>query len=632
MQDLVAGGKGLDIGLVGLANLFAGLAGSVLLRVGGIGRSFGGEFALRGDVGLLRSPDLRHQRVLHVHGDVVTLRHLAVEIHAAAEGAHFAVPAHELALGDEDRGGIGTQVVPRHVVVLAGREDGLEQVLQVVALVFLHLQFHLLLLRDQVLHGVGVHTGEAGVFEFALQQVHVVGIQFAVHQEDVIALRLRGLDVGVLPFHIGRIEIYALLVLVRLGAFHGRLVLVEGEELAVGVLEEGELEGPVAELIVGQHAVLDEEFEVVPLLLEVRPLVLEDVVQPVGDLLGDVGGDLLHIGIALEVTPGDVQRDVRGVDDTVQQGHEVRDDVVHMVRDEHLVAVEGDLVPFHGHAVLQFREIEDTGEVEGIIDIQMDVEQRLLIHRIQRTVEGEVVFLLEVGRGLGPEGLHAVDDLVLVGIDILAVLPLLLLAEDDRNRHELAVLVQEAFDTGFLRILRGIVVQVQGDDGAALLLVDLLHLIGRGAVAGPFYGLGAFLPGEGLDGDLLRDHKRAVEAQAEVADDAADLVLVLLQELARGGECNLVDVLIDLLFRHADAIVDDLQGLLLLIQLDADLQVAELLLQVAGSGQGLEFLGRIDRVRNEFAEENLMVGIQELLDYRKNVLGGYTDLSFVCHI
>ena len=48
--------------------------------------------------------------------------------------------------------------------------------------------------------------------------------------------------------------------------------------------------------------------------------------------------------------------------------------------------------------------------------------------------------------------------------------------------------------------------------------------------------------------------------------------------------------------------------------------------------QGLQFLGRIDRVRNEFAEENFMVGIQELLDYRKNVLGGYTDLSFVCQI
>ena len=80
------------------------------------------------------------------------------------------------------------------------------------------------------------------------------------------------------------------------------------------------------------------------------------------------------------------------------------------------------------------------------------------------------------------------------------------------------------------------------------------------------------------------------------------------------------------------AFVDDLEGLLLLVQLDADLEVAQLGLAVAGSGEGLQLLGGVHRVRDKLAEENLVVGIQELLDDGENVLGGYADLSFVCHI
>ena len=117
-----------------------------------------------------------------------------------------------------------------------------------------------------------------------------------------------------------------------------------------------------------------------------------------------------------------------------------------------------------------------------------------------------------------------------------------------------------------------------------------------------------------------------------MADNAADLVLVLFQEFARGRERNLVDILVDFFFGHTDTFVDDLQGLLLLIQLDTDLEVTQFGLAVAGGSEGLQFLGGIDRVRDQLAEEDLVIGIQELLDDGENVLGGDTDLSFVCHI
>ena len=79
------------------------------------------------------------------------------------------------------------------------------------------------------------------------------------------------------------------------------LVLLEGEVLALNVLEERELLGAIVKLLLRQHAVVDEELQVVPLLLVVLAVVLEGLLQAVGHLLGDIGGDLLHVGIALKV-------------------------------------------------------------------------------------------------------------------------------------------------------------------------------------------------------------------------------------------------------------------------------------------------------------------------------------------
>ena len=79
----------------------------------------------------------------------------------------------------------------------------------------------------------------------------------------------------------------------------------------------------------------------------------------------------------------------------MEECHEVRDYVVHVVRNEHLVAVEGDLVALNSNAVLQFREVEDTGEVERIVNIEVDPEKRLLVHREEGAVESKVVLVLE---------------------------------------------------------------------------------------------------------------------------------------------------------------------------------------------------------------------------------------------
>ena len=62
--------------------------------------------------------------------------------------------------------------------------------------------------------------------------------------------------------------------------------------------------------------------------------------------------------------------------------------------------------------------------------------------RIELMVELYVVLILELARLLRPGRVSIVDLVVLLGIYVGTVLPLLLLAEDDGDGEELAVLVQ----------------------------------------------------------------------------------------------------------------------------------------------------------------------------------------------
>ncbi len=125
----------------------------------------------------------------------------------------------------------------------------------------------------------------------------------------------------------------------------------------------------------------------------------------------------------------------------------------------------------------------------------MDVEQRIFLHRVEIPVELHVVLFLKLGRLAGPKRLDLVDDVVLVSVDIFSVLPLLLFAEDDRNRHELAVLVQKLLDLALGAIvLGGLVVEIKGDYSAPIVLVARTHLELRIAFATPDHTFSAVFP------------------------------------------------------------------------------------------------------------------------------------------
>ena len=135
--------------------------------------------------------------------------------------------------------------------------------------------------------------------------------------------------------------------------------------LAVGLLHEDGILHHVEELAVLDAAVLDEGSDIVPVAFVGFPLRVHQAVQLIGNLLGDMRADLLHVAVILQEGTADVQRQVRAVDHALEQHQELRDDLLDVVRHEDLVVEQLDHALVGAELVFEPGEIQDALEVEG---------------------------------------------------------------------------------------------------------------------------------------------------------------------------------------------------------------------------------------------------------------------------
>ena len=479
---------------------------------------------------------------------------------------------------------------------------------------------------DELVDHVAVHAHEAGVLVFRLVPIDIVVVELSVHNQHVIAFGLGRFEERIFLYGIVHIEENDRTVLVGLVTFDDLLVLFGGEILALGRLPQHETLCLLGELFVGDNAVFDEDLQIVPFLFVVRTHRREELLQAIGHLAGDVVRNLLDIRIALQVAARYVQRNIRRVDHAVQQGEVFRYDPLDLVGHIHLIGVELDLVFLNFEVVPNLREVEDTRQVERIVDIQMNREERLFTYGIEFVVELLVLLGGDLGGFYSPQRGDVVDDVVLVGIDVFTVFPLLHLAESDGNGQEAAVLAQQLFDLRIFAVFERIGRKVQYDRGSPVALLGrFLHFVFGRSFATPVYRLGALLVGAGENLHFVGDHESGVESQTEVADDR--LVLVFLHELLGARKGDLVNIALHLVGRHTDTTVGYSQGLGLLVRRNADRQVAQVAFYVAHRGQGLEFLRGIHGVGDQLTQEDFVVRIEELFDNGEDILGGNPDFS-----
>ena len=318
-------------------------------------------------------------------------------------------------------------------------------------------------------------------------------VELAVEQQHVVAFVVGGFDIVVLSCGIGGIEIDYAAFGIGLRGFDEGLVLIKCIVMALGILEEHKFHGSVAEFLVGKHAVDDKYADVVPFLFKFGAVGAEKLVETAGYLLGDVARYLLDSGICLKVRARHVERDVGRVDYTLEQLHELRHYAFYRIGNEYLVAVELYAVAVDVEVVFDFGEIEDACQVEGVVHVEVNPEERLFLAGIKLLVESKIIGIGKLAGFLHPLGLGAVDYKVAVGIGPCAVFPFALLATDYRHGQEAAIFAKQGVDALLVKEFLAVVVDVEYDVGTAGRTRACPHRVLGRTVALPAHSLGAVL-------------------------------------------------------------------------------------------------------------------------------------------
>ena len=79
----------------------------------------------------------------------------------------------------------------------------------------------------------------------------------------------------------------------------------------------------------------------------------------------------------------------------MEQSEEVWHDALYLVGHEHLIAIQLYLVALQVDVRLYAWEVKHTGKVEWEVNVQVNPEERFVLHRIQCTIERLVVFILQ---------------------------------------------------------------------------------------------------------------------------------------------------------------------------------------------------------------------------------------------
>jgi hypothetical protein len=159
--------------------------------------------------------------------------------------------------------------------------------------------------------------------------------------------------------------------------------------------------------VVLAHALLQHLAEVFPDLGVVVLAVLGDVVQQVQGLAHAAVADHLHVPGLLQDFPGDVQRQVGGVDDAAHEAQVGGHQLAGVLHDEHPLDVE--LHAGLGVPVPQVEggvggHVQQGGVVLATLDLHVGPGQGILVVVAHVLVEGLVFVLADVVLGAGPEG------------------------------------------------------------------------------------------------------------------------------------------------------------------------------------------------------------------------------------
>ena len=206
----------------------------------------------------------------------------------------------------------------------------------------------------------------------------------------------------------------------------------------------------------------------------------------------------------------------------------------------------------------------------------------------------------------------------------------------DGNGHEGAVFSHSGVKRCLIQKFLAVCADKEGDGCAAFGSFTGLHFIINAAVAAPFCRLCTLLIGKGINLDCIGYHKSRIEPQTEMSDNLTAFVLGFSfkfgKEIGCTGECNLVDVFLDFICRHADTVINNLQCFLVLIQNNMNF-VCFLCenIRFPHHGKLLQLCHRITRIGYQFTNEDVLICIEPFFDNWHKIFTVNRKIAFFLH-
>ncbi|KAG2005182.1 hypothetical protein GB937_009016 [Aspergillus fischeri] len=530
-------------------------------------------------------------------------------------------------------------------------KDVLEALSQVLILLLLLLALSLLLLGLLELEVLG-NVDQLLAIEL-LQLSESVLIDGVNQEQDLKVLLLEAVKEGRLGNSLDRLasDVVDLLLVLR----HAGDVVGEGGGLVtrLGRLVAEQLGKSLAVLGIFVDTELDVLAESRVELVELLTI-LSNLVEELKRLLDNVLLDDLHDLVLLQSLTRQVERQILRVDNTLDEAQPLGDEVGGVISDEDTTDVELDVVL----GLLGLEEIERStlGNVEDSTELKLTLDGEVLDSEMvlpvvgEGLVEGGILLLGDVGRVASPDGLGLVELLLLdlalldsLGLLLLLLLLLLLVdlldlgllllilfllgllsllvrdlllsllqdVEVDGVGDELGVLANNLLDTTLVQVVGLLILQVQNDLGttAELLTLGILGE-GEGATSGRLPDVLLIIIVLGHNGDAVGNK---ISAPAERAS-----MNCLVPERAMVPRL-LIKSYVDIL-GHTNTGITNGEGLVLLVGDDVDAEVlARVELGRIRQGLVADLVEGIGGVRDEFSQENLLVGVDSVDDQREKL-------------
>merc|ERR1719247_484274 len=456
------------------------------------------------------------------------------------------------------------------------------------------------------------------------------------------------------------------------------IVVLEGSHLVTRL--GGEVTEKLSELGAVLGVLVDTELEVLAeLLVELVEVlgVLGDLVEALEGLLDKVLLDDLEDLGALEHLTGNVEREVLGVNDALNEGEELWDEVLTSVGDEDTADVELDVALLLGW--LELVEWSPLWHEDHGLELKLALDGEVLDGEVvlpvvaDVLVEGGVLLLGDLVWVAHPEWLLLVHELPLVGdfldgllllllllilIDLLnlwlviiAVLILVLILivgdlllgglldpEGDRVVDELGVLLDELLDALLVEVLLLVILEVEDDLGTAGQVLVRVWGDGEGTTSRRLPDVLLVVIMLGVHGDGVSDEEGRVETDTELTNHGD--ISASLDGLHEGLGAGLGDgskVVDRVRLGHTDTGVGKGEGVVRFVASDVDEEVL-LGLEELRVGKALvtDLVESIGGVGDELTKEDLLVRIERVDDQRHQLvdlsLEGESLYFWCCHV